>query len=134
VNQGRDVVFIDEAVFQWGNNLRTVWQNREDKVKVGKEYLNHDSVKLIAAISLKVGFCWSEVHVEHINTSIFFRFVKRLLNETGRNVFLIWDNVGYHRPNIIKDYLARINVPWMFIVPYVPDCNAIETWFGRVKH
>jgi hypothetical protein len=106
----------------------------EDKVKVGKEYLNHDSVKLIAAISLKIGFCWSEVHGEHINTSIFFRFVKRLLNETGRNVFLIWDNVGYHRPNIIKDYLARINVPWMFIVPYVPDCNAIETWFGRVKH
>lgn len=78
--------------------------------------------------------CWYEIRNEHITGPIFFRFVKRLLTETGRNVVLVWDNVGYHKYNLIRKYCDKRGVPVLFIVPYVPDCNAIETWFGRVKH
>lgn len=83
---------------------------------------------------MKIGLVWYQITDRNVNSSIFFRFVKRMLVETGHNVAVVWDNVNYHKGLSLKDYLRRRGVLIIPIIPYVPDGNAIETWFGRVKH
>ena len=49
------------------------------------------------------------------------------------NSVLVLDNVSYHRIQDVKNALARLRVPVIYLCPYSPELAAVEMVFAHVK-
>lgn len=43
------------------------------------------------------------------------------------------DNLSVHRSNLVRDFMIKNDIAWLFNVPYSPDTNPIENVFSLVK-
>ena len=47
---------------------------------------------------------------------------------------LIMDNLPAHHARMVKSFLGRHKVPFLFLPPYSPELNPIEEAFSKIKH
>ncbi len=131
------LVFVDEAGF----NLSKGWRR-------GRNLIGHRAITdppgqrgaditMCAAIS-ENGVSTHLPHIGPYNTQLLLAFLNTLYRdlipeqERGfvRHYVVVWDNVSFHRSNIVRDCLAaheRITVE--FLPPYSPFLNPIEEFF-----
>ncbi len=101
-----------------------------------------DNITMCAAIS-ENGVSAHIPHIGPYNTQLLLAFLNTLYRdlileqERGlvrphlSNYVVVWDNVSFHRTNIVRDWLAaheRITVE--FLPPYSPFINPIEEFFS----
>ena len=70
-----------------------------------------------------------------VNTNIFLSFIKNLLVPKLRpGMYVIFDNVGFHKSDEIKEQIESTGARVVFLPPYSPDLSPIEKLWSKVKN
>ncbi len=127
-------LFGDEASFaQWGS-LGSTWAplGQQPLIKTtGKRTAD----KMVGAIDFFSGRLFYQGVIGKLNAASYLRFLKRILRQTRRPVFLVQDGASYHRAQAVKDFLTqhakRLTVTQL--PGYSPDYNPIEYLWRATK-
>jgi transposase len=128
------VLFGDEASFaQWGS-LGYTWAPIGEQPLI-KTTGKRKAYKVFGAIDFLSGRLFSQGVVGKLNAASYLRFLKMILRQTRRPVFLVQDGAPYHRAKAVKDFLAqqtkRLTVTQL--PSYSPDYNPIEYLWRATK-
>ena len=87
----------------------------------------HERVNMISAITNQ-GHVRFMVYEESMNQQILLDFLRRLINESERKVFLILDNLRVHHGKIVSAWLEKHKeeIEIFFLPPYAPESNPDE--------
>ena len=68
------------------------------------------------------------VYEDKMNSDTLIKFMKRLIKESGRKIFLILDNLKVHHSNVVKDWLEKHKeqIEVFFLPSYSPELNPDE--------
>lgn len=65
---------------------------------------------------------------------IFLAFVREVLAPTlGEDDVVIWDNLGAHRSQAVREAVEARGAKLLFLPPYSPDLNPIERCWSKIK-
>ncbi|PWQ96488.1 IS630 family transposase [Leucothrix pacifica] len=72
---------------------------------------------------------------ETMTSRVLIRFMRRLIKDTKRKVFLILDNLRVHHSKLVKAWLEKYKeqIEVFFLPPYTPDLNPDEYLNGDLK-
>jgi transposase len=128
------LLFGDEASFaQWGS-LGYTW------APIGQQPLikttgKRKAYKVFGAIDFFSGRLFYQGVIGKLNAASYLRFLKMILRQTRRPVFLVQDGAPYHRAKAVQDFLAqqtkRLTVTQL--PSYSPDYNPIEYLWRATK-
>jgi transposase len=92
------------------------------------------SLNMLSAVSANGQFRFM-VHEGSATAKVFLEFLKRLMHDAKRPVFLIVDGHQIHKAKLIKDYVAaqQGRLKLFFLPPYSPHLNPDEQVWGNVK-
>ena len=90
---------------------------------------------MISAVSARGGMRFTLTKGK-VNGPVFVEFLKRLMYNAPRSIFLILDGGSYHRGRAVKDYVASLGgkLRLFFLPPYSPELNPDEQVWNCVKH
>ena len=124
--EGAAVLFEDEVWFQQEGTTRQSWARRGKGVTVYRHPGKRKS-GFYGAVSIgeEPGFVFQKA--ETFNAKTFQAFLELVLASFDR-VFLIIDNVGYHRAKALRPFLGsnRHRLRLRRLPPYSPELNAAE--------
>ena len=128
------LLFGDEASFaQWGS-LGYTWAPIGEQPLI-KTTGKRKAYKVFGAIDFFSGRLFSQGVVGKLNAASYLRFLKMILRQTRRPVFLVQDGAPYHRAKAIHDFLAqqtkRLTIT--HLPSYSPDYNPIEYLWRATK-
>jgi len=85
------------------------------------------STNMISAVNNR-GTVRFMMYRENMTAKVLLRFMKRLIKDAGRKVFLVLDNLRVHHATLVKAWLARhVEKIEVFYLPaYSPDLNPDE--------
>lgn len=128
------LLFGDEASFaQWGS-LGYTW------APIGQQPLikttgKRKAYKVFGLIEFFSGRLFYQGVEGKLNASSYLDFLKRVLKQTSRPLFLVQDGAPYHRAKAVKDFIAqhakRLTVSQL--PSYSPDYNPIEYLWRATK-
>ena len=87
---------------------------------------------LIAGISELHGLEGIVLSDKSINSKTFLSILDKF-DKHGRNYTLLGDNATWHKSGECKSEYRRRNKIFIFNVPYSPQLNPIENYFGILK-
>ena len=92
-------------------------------------------VNLISAISAQ-GALRFMVTKERLTGTVFIEFLKRLIHDADKPVFLILDGHPVHRSAKVKKFVDSTNggLRLFFLPPYAPELNPDELVWNHLKH
>jgi transposase len=128
------LLFGDEASFaQWGS-LGYTWApiGQQPRIQTtGKR----KAYKVFGAIDFFSGRLFYQGVVGKLNAASYLQFLKRILRQTRRPVFLVQDGAPYHRAKVVKDFLAQhaLRLTVTHLPSYSPDYNPIEYLWRATK-
>jgi transposase len=97
---------------------------------------NHrrEKVGLISAVTNKGVLRWMTLK-QAINAALLIGFLKRLVRDAERKVFLILDNLKAHKAPQVKDWLARnrARIEVFYLPSYSPELNPDELLNAELK-
>lgn len=68
------------------------------------------------------------------NGAVFLAFLDQILIPVlKKGDILVWDNLGAHKLQAVRERLAAIGVRVVFLPPYSPDLNPIELFWAWLK-
>jgi transposase len=75
------------------------------------------------------------IYQETMTAKVLIRFMKRLIKDAGRKVFLILDNLRVHHANIVKAWLEKNKdlIEVYYLPAYTPEMNPDEYLNGDLK-
>jgi transposase len=92
------------------------------------------SINMISSITNqgKVRFM---LYQETMNAKMFIKFIKQLLKDADRKIFLILDNLRVHHARMVKDWLKDYTkeIELFFLPAYSPELNPDEYLNGDLK-
>jgi transposase len=131
---GAEIYFGDEAGVRSDGHAGTTW-GVKGKTPVVLTTGKRCSVNMISAVSArgKLRFMLTKGRV---NGAVFMEFLKRLMHNSSRPIFLILDGGSYHCSRPVKDYVASLGskLQLFFLPPYSPELNPDEQVWNYVKH
>ena len=70
-----------------------------------------------------------------VNGAVFVEFLKRLMHNAARPIFLILDGGSYHGSRLVKDYVASLDgkLRLFSLPPYSPELNPDEQVWNYLK-
>jgi transposase len=124
----------ENADIYWGDE--TGVSNRENfergfsekgKTPVLPMTVKHERVNMISAITNQ-GHVRFMVYEQTMNQQLLLDFLKRLVAESERKVFLILDNLRVHHGKIVAAWieLHKSEIEVFFLPPYAPESNPDE--------
>jgi len=131
---GAEIYFGDEAGVRSDAHAGTTWGVR-GQTPVVRSTGQRTSVNMISAVSARGALRFMLVSGK-VNGPVFVEFLKRLLHNAVRPIFLILDGGSYHRSRPVKDYVATLGgkLRLFFLPPYSPELNPDEQVWNYVKH
>lgn len=122
-----EIICFDEVSFRLVPVYHKVWFMKGQKPKATFWWSN----KKLNVFGALVGGnrLYYEFH-ESQNSIVFLSFLMNFIDTLDKNkkYVFIMDNAGWHKTQIITNYLAKQeNIAVEFIPPYSPQLNAIET-------
>jgi transposase len=132
--EGAAIFFADEASVRTDYHAGTTWAP-VGQTPIVKGSGKKRSVAMVSAVSAR-GELHFAVQEEGIDRYDFLEFVKKLISDAGRPVFLIMDNSTVHHAKVLKEYAKESNgmLRLYFLPPYSPDLNPDEWVWKNVKH
>lgn len=121
------LVSFDEASFRLVPVYKKVWYIKGEK-PCGVFFWSNKKLTTFGALTSENEFFYDFYDGQNSLTYLAFlsEFIERL-DKRKRYVF-IFDNAGYHKTNIIRNYLAKFDfIKVEYLPPYSPELNPIET-------
>jgi transposase len=92
-----------------------------------------ENVTLLGALSLSGVEALMTVNGA-TDSDIFLAFVREVLAPTLRaGDVVIWDNLGAHRSQVVREAVEARGATVTFLPPYSPDFNPIERCWSKIK-
>lgn len=93
------------------------------------------SVNMISAINNR-GTVRFMMYEQNMNARVLIKFMKRLVRDAGRKVFLILDNLRVHHAKLVKAWVERNNdkIEVYYLPAYSPDLNPDEYLNNDLKN
>lgn len=131
--EGADIFFEDESGVRSDFHAGTTWALK-GQTPVVKTTGARFGLNMIAAISPRGGLHFMTVEGS-VNADKICDFLKRLMHDSNRKVFLIWDGHPTHKAKKVRECVAsfkgRLEI---FILPsYSPDLNPTEQLWNHTK-
>jgi transposase len=121
--EGAEVYFGDESGVRTDHHAGTTWApvGQTPVVEVTGE---RKSVNMISAVS-PGGTLHFDVFFGSCNATVFVEFLKKLMHDAPGAVFLILDNVSFHKAPLVKEYVASLEgqLKLFFLPGYSPELN-----------
>lgn len=124
----------EKAEIYWGDEtgVRNDCQHSRGYAPKGKTPIvevnaKRFSINMISAINNQ-GLVRFMVYRETMTARLFLRFLKRLIKDSGRKVYLILDNLRVHHAKLVKAWVERHKkeIELFFLPSYSPDLNPDE--------
>lgn len=131
--EGAVVMFADESGIRSDHHAGTTWapQGQTPRVQAtgARFWLN-----MLSAISARGDFRFM-THEGRIDATVFCEFLRRLLVDMPRKVFLILDGHPVHKSAVVKRFAAQHadELELFYLPPYSPELNPDEHVWGHVK-
>jgi len=131
---GGEIFFGDESTVRSDYHSGTTWAKR-GKTPVVKTTGSRHKVNLISAISTRGAMKFMATE-ESVNSGVFIGFLKRLIANTEKPVFLILDNCSVHRSKEVREYeeSTKGKLRIFFLPPYAPELNPDEHVWNYLKN
>jgi transposase len=131
---GAEIYFGDEAGVRSDCHAGTTW-GVKGKTPVVHSTGQRSSVNMISAVSARGGLRFMLAKGK-VNGAVFVEFLKRLMHNAARPIFLILDGGSYHRSRPVKEYVAGLGgkLQLFFLPPYSPELNPDEQVWNYIKH
>lgn len=131
---GAEIYFGDEAGVRSDCHAGTTW-GVKGRTPVVRSTGQRSSVNMISAVSAR-GALRFMLTKGKVNGSVFVEFLKRLMHNAAKPIFLILDGGSYHRSRPVKEYVAGLGgkLQLFFLPPYSPELNPDEQVWNYVKH
>jgi transposase len=130
-----EIIAIDEASFHLTTTYKRIWFPRGETPR-GAFFWSSKKLITFGALTSEHKFFYDFYTSQN---SITFRdFLMNLIQtlDANKKYVLILDNAGFHKTEIIKDFLAK-HSSWIsveHIPPYSPELNPIETCWKVTKN
>lgn len=132
--EGASIFFADEAGCRNDHHSGTTWAP-VGETPVVKFTAKRESVGMISAISMRGKMSWM-IFEGSMNSARFIDFLKELILDTKGKIFLIVDNVKYHKSAEVKTWVEQHQnrIELFFLPSYSPDLNPDEWVWKSVKN
>jgi transposase len=103
------------------------------RAKAPKPHISGTKYSIIGAITLSA--IAAILYVENaVNGYIFHGFVKKLLlPHLKKGMYVVMDNVSFHKQKIIIELIESTGAKVVFLPPYSPDLSPIEKMWSKIK-
>ena len=128
--EGAVIYFGDEAGIRSDHHSGTSWAPRGE-TPVVRTTGSRFGMNLISAVSAK-GQLRFMVTPQRMTATVFLDFLRRLIHNQDRPVFLIVDNHPTHKARMVKDFIEQTNgqLRLFYLPPYSPELNP-DGWVWR---
>ncbi len=128
------VYFLDESAVRSDHHAGTTWSPK-GKTPVVRTTGARFSLNIIGAISPQGEFRFM-LYEKSMNAQRFIEFLKRLLNDEPRRIFLIVDGHPVHCSRAVKKFVESTQgrLELHFLPPYSPEVNPIEQVWNHAKN
>jgi len=132
--EGASIFFADEAGCRNDHHSGTTWAP-VGETPVVRFTAKRESIGMISAISLRGKMSWM-IFEGSMNSARFIEFLKELILDVKGKIFLIVDNVSYHKSAEVKTWVERHQnrIELFFLPGYSPDLNPDEWVWKNVKN
>jgi len=132
--EGASIFFADEAGCRNDHHSGTTWAP-VGETPVVKFTAKRESVSIISAISMRGKMSWM-VFEGTVNSAKFIEFLRELIADVKGKIFLIVDNVPYHKSAEVSAWLAKHKerIELFFLPGYSPDLNPDEWVWKNIKN
>jgi transposase len=123
---GAVILFGDEAGVRSDYHAGTTW-GAKGKTPVVPRTGSRSSVNMLSAVSARGELRFMLVK-GRVNGAVFAEFLRRLMHNAERPVFLILDGHSLHRSRPVRDFVASQEgkLRLFFLPPYSPELNPDE--------
>ncbi|KDN41834.1 hypothetical protein RSAG8_07205, partial [Rhizoctonia solani AG-8 WAC10335] len=130
-------VFVDESAI----DRRATYRNRGyapsgERVSTKAFFIRGERYSILPAFSLS-GVLGLDVVRGSFTAETFLNFIEKLLANMnpfpGDNSVIVMDNCRIHRSQEVLDLIIQSDMHYIFLPPYSPDYNPIETAFSTIK-
>lgn len=130
---GATLYFADESSVRSDYHSGTTW-GLKGKTPVVSKSGSRFKVNMISAISTR-GDLRFMAFEGSMNSERFIRFLRRLIHNASKPVFLVLDNHSVHRSNKVKTFVesTRGKLKLFFLPPYSPELNPDELVWNNMK-
>jgi transposase len=131
---GAEILFADEASVRTDFHAGTTWAPI-GQTPVVRATGERKAIKMVSAISPR-GLLRFQIHEGSMNAKRFIVFLKALLKDLDRPIFLVVDGSSVHKAKIVKAFVESTEgrLQLVFLPPYSPDLNPDEWVWKNVKH
>ncbi len=126
----KDVISLDESSLYKRLNPHRGWSPVGRRINVPMQRRMSKRYTLTAAIS-DSGVVHHQLITGSSNMQHFLSFIKQLDKVPQKYVML--DNVAFHKTKAVMAEFARLKKVPIFVAPYSPDWNPVETYFWMLK-
>lgn len=132
--EGSQIFFADEAGCRNDHHSGTTWAP-VGETPVVKFTGKRESIGMISAISMRGSMHW-RIYEGSMNSARFLDFLKDLISDVKGKIFLVVDNVSYHKSAETRAWVKKHeNRIKLFYLPgYSPDLNPDEWVWKNVKN
>src|SRR5246500_1469066 len=127
--EGAEIYFGEEAGVRSDCHAGTTW-GIKGQTPVVRRTGQRSSLNMISAVSAR-GHLRFMVVKGSINGAVFVEFLKRLMHNAARPIFLILDGGSYHTSRLVKDYVVSLDGKLRSFYRPTPR-NSIRTSKSRI--
>ena len=129
-----DIYFGDEAGIRSDYHAGTTWGIR-GKTPIVASTGARFSFNMISAVT-RLGQMRFMVVQGRVGAAVFLTFLKRLIHNASRPIFLIVDGHPVHKAKMVKKYLERVpdRLRLFLLPPYSPELNPDELVWNDLKN
>jgi len=132
--EGADIYWGDETGLR-ASDVRGRGYAPKGKTPVVRATAAHENLSMVSAITNRGKVNWMIVDGT-INAERFIEFLRRLISDAIRKIFLVLDNLRVHHAKVVHEWLTRHTkeIELFFLPPYSPDLNPDEHLNADVKY
>lgn len=132
--QKAEIWFADEAGVRSDAHAGTTWAPRGQTPVVSSTGARF-GLNIISAVSPRGDFRFMCVH-GRVDAGVFVEFLKRLIHNAPRKIFLIVDGHPTHKAKKVRTFVASVSkrLQLFFLPPYSPELNPDELVWNDLKN
>jgi putative transposase len=127
-------ISFDEVSFRLVPVYHKMWYLKGKKPQ-GKFFWSNQKVTFFGALKDNGELFCEDYHGQ--NSLTYKAFLSDFIDtlDKSKKYLFILDNASYHKTNVIKNYLAKFpNIKVIYLPPYCPELNPIETVWKTTRH
>ncbi|HGC0292231.1 TPA: IS630-like element ISEc40 family transposase [Escherichia coli] len=122
------ILFIDGVHPTQATKISYGWIRKGQK-KAVKTTGSRTRLNIMGALNLKAltsPLICEYKTINEYNVSLFLNEIRKVYPDYNQKIHVILDGAGYHRSQLVKDWVEVVNIRLHYLPPYSPNLNPIE--------